>query len=135
MRGLSVRRIASTALCASLVLGVAAPTALAADGTARERGAAAAQAPLPVDAGALLAQTKSLGDLGALLTPVADLLDSVLKAPDGQLTPDKAAALSDAVKAAVAKITAAAPTTPTAPELPATPELLATPAVPPAPDT
>ncbi|MGW0576010.1 hypothetical protein ACWD25_08550 [Streptomyces sp. NPDC002920] len=38
MRGPSVRRIASTALCASLVLGIAAPAAMAADGDpARQR--------------------------------------------------------------------------------------------------
>ena len=79
MRGLPVRRLASTALCASLVLGVAAPTAFAADGLAPER-TAASKAPLP-NADALLAQTKSLGDLGSLLTPVTDLVNAVLAAP------------------------------------------------------
>ncbi|MDX3113751.1 hypothetical protein [Streptomyces scabiei] len=115
MRGLPVRRIASTALCASLVLGLAAPAALAADGAAaRERVAAASDAPVPGVA-ALRAQGKGLADLSTVLTPVTETLNTVLKADDGRLTPGQATRLGDAVKTAVAKITAATPAAPAAP--------------------
>ena len=90
MRGLPVRRIASTALCASLVLGLAAPAAMAADGAAaRERAAAASDAPVPGVA-ALRAQVKGLADLSTVLTPVTEPLNTVLKADDGRLTPGQA---------------------------------------------
>ncbi|MFF1549121.1 hypothetical protein [Streptomyces sp. NPDC058291] len=125
MRGLPIRRIAPTALCASLVLGLAAPAALAADGAAaRERVAAASHAPVPGVA-ALLAQGKGLGDLSTVLAPVAETLNTVLKADDGRLTPDQATRLGNAVKTAVAKVTTATPAAPAAPDAPA--------AVPPAP--
>jgi hypothetical protein len=111
MRGLPVRRIASTALCATLALGIAAPTALAADGdAARERTHAVSRAPVPgVDA--LLNQVSGLGHLGTVLTPVTDLLNTVLKADNGRLTPEQATQLGNAVKEALAKIAAAAPAT------------------------
>lgn len=115
MRGLPVRRIASTALCASLVLGLAAPAAMASDtATARERVAAASDAPVPGVA-ALRAQGKGLVDLSTVLAPVTETLDTVLKADDGRLTPGRATQLGDAVRTAVAKITAAAPAAPAAP--------------------
>ncbi|MFD9432862.1 hypothetical protein [Streptomyces sp. NPDC060002] len=123
MRGLPVRHIASTALCATLVLGITAPAAMAADGTAaRERNAAASKAPV-AGTDALLAQAQGLGELGTVLTPVANLLNTVLKADDGQLTADQATELGDAVRTAVAKITTATPATPADPEaeLPAKP--------------
>ncbi|MER5193433.1 hypothetical protein ACWD3J_01725 [Streptomyces sp. NPDC002755] len=126
MRGLPVRHIASTALCATLVLGITAPAAMAADGTtARERNAAASKAPV-AGTDALLAQAQGLGELGTVLTPVAKLLDTVLKADGGQLTAEQATELGDAVKTAVAKITTATPATPATPadpeaELPAKP--------------
>ncbi|MEU5630233.1 hypothetical protein ACH47C_01495 [Streptomyces rishiriensis] len=114
MRGLPVRRIASTALCASLVLGLAAPAAMASDtATARERVAAASDAPVPGVA-ALRAQGKGLVDLSTVLAPVTETLDTVLKADDGRLTPGRATQLGDAVRTAVAKITAAAPAAPAA---------------------
>jgi hypothetical protein len=47
-----------------------------------------------------------------VLTPVTELLNAVLKADDGQLTPDQATKLGDAVKAAIAQAAAAAPTPP-----------------------
>ncbi|MFJ1804842.1 MULTISPECIES: hypothetical protein [unclassified Streptomyces] len=134
MRGLPVRRIASTALCAALVLGTAAPAAMAADGAAaRERNAALSDAPV-AGADALLAQAEGLGELGTVLTPVTELINTVLKADDGQLTATQATQLGDAVKAAIAKITATAPvTTPALPAdpaaaLPAKPALPADPA-------
>ncbi|MFI7503457.1 hypothetical protein ACIBVL_34305 [Streptomyces sp. NPDC049687] len=113
MRGLPVRRIASTALCATLGLGIAAPAAVAAD-AARDRGAAASRVTVP-GADALLTQTKSLGELGTALIPVTDLLDTVLKADKGRLTPDQATKLGDAAKDAIAKIDAAASVTAASP--------------------
>ncbi|MEW2115172.1 hypothetical protein AB0945_08260 [Streptomyces sp. NPDC005474] len=146
MRALPARRIASTALCATFLLGIGAPAALAADGdAARERGHAASQAPVP-NADTVLAQVKSLGDLGGVMTPVTDLLNAVLKADNGQLSMDEATKLGDTVKEAITAASPAAPApaippvslpttpatpaTPAAPALPTTPALPATPAVP-----
>lgn len=140
MRALPARRIASTALCAALLVGLAGPAAVAAD-PARERAHAASRAPLP-DADALLAQVKSLGDLGGVLTPVTDLLNAVLKADNGRLSAADAAALGTAVKDAIAEVTETAPVSPgtgtsasTAPTAPAPSTLPATPAVPATPAT
>ncbi|MFI1033752.1 hypothetical protein [Streptomyces sp. NPDC020951] len=111
MRGLPVRRIASTALCATLALGIAAPAAMAADGAAaRERIAAASDAPVPGVA-ALLAQAEGLDPLGTVFTPVTDLINTVLELDDGQLTAAQATELADAIKTAVAKLTATTPLT------------------------
>ncbi|MFD5582778.1 hypothetical protein ACFW6K_00395 [Streptomyces sp. NPDC058733] len=138
MRGLSVRSAASTALCATLALGLAAPAALAAD-AAPEGTRAASRAPAP-DADTLL-------DLGALLKPVTDLLDSVLASGAGQLDTDEAANVNDVVQDALADVQASLPaastsvpassstvtTTPSTPATPttpavSTPEAAATPA-------
>src|SRR4051794_35163090 len=105
MRVLPVRRLASSALCASLLLGIAAPAAMAADSDST-RGRTHAAAPVP-GADALLAQVKTLGDIGGVLTPVTDLLNAVLKADSGQLSAADATKLGDAVKDAIAKVTAA----------------------------
>ncbi|WJV47492.1 hypothetical protein [Streptomyces flavofungini] len=140
MRALPVRRIATTFLCTALLLGTAGPVYAAThDDTAREAAAAAPQAPVP-GADALLAQAKALGDLGGVLTPVTDLLDAALKADNGQLPAADAAKLGDAVKEAIAKVTAAVPDAPvpatgtsqlpTTPQLPDTPQLPATPQLP-----
>ncbi|MFI8187412.1 hypothetical protein ACIF8T_01130 [Streptomyces sp. NPDC085946] len=108
---LPARRIATSALCAALLLGVTGPAAVAADDDpVRERTRAASQAPLP-DADALLAQVAGLGELGGVLTPVAGLLTAVLKADDGRITPEAATELGSDVKDAIARATAAAPTT------------------------
>lgn len=119
MRALPARRIASSALCATLLLGIAAPAAIAADSDSA-RGRSAAAAPVP-GADALLAQVQSLADIGTVLTPVTDLLNAALKADDGQLSADQAATLGQAVKDAIAKLTAVAPVTPpvSVPEVPA----------------
>ncbi|MFF9237449.1 hypothetical protein ACF1AL_01315 [Streptomyces sp. NPDC014801] len=138
MRGLSVRSAASTALCATLALGLAAPAALAADASP-EGTRAASRAPAP-DADTLL-------DLGALLKPVTDLLDSVLASGAGQLDTDEAANVNDVVQDALADVQASLPaastsvpasnstvtTTPSTPATPttpavSTPEAAATPA-------
>ncbi|MGC0403236.1 hypothetical protein RKD27_005880 [Streptomyces sp. SAI-126] len=128
MRGLPVRRIAASALCGALLVGLAGPAAVAAETeSARERVHAASAAPVP-GADALLAQVQGLGNLGAVLTPVTDLLNAVLKADDGQLSPEEATKLGDAVKSALSKITAAAPAAPATPAVPAVPPV--TPALP-----
>ncbi|MEE1766004.1 MULTISPECIES: hypothetical protein [unclassified Streptomyces] len=139
MRALSARRLAVPALCATLLLGVTAPAALAADaGTTRDRARSAA-APVP-GADALLVQLKGLGDLGGVLKPVTDLLDAVLKADNGQLSAEQVTELGKAVRDAIdkAKAKATAPETPPAslpadPAAPAVPVTPAVPAPPPAP--
>ncbi|MBO4260321.1 hypothetical protein GRC12_41800, partial [Streptomyces griseorubiginosus] len=119
MRALPARRIASSALCAALLVAVAAPAALAADGaSAREqRVQAAAHAPVP-GADALLDQVKSLSDLGTVLTPVTDLLNAVLKADNGQLPAADAGTLGKAATDALAKVSAAVPAAPATPATP-----------------
>ena len=130
MRGLSVRRIASSALCGALLLGLAGPAAVAAETrSARESVRSASGAPVP-GADGLLAQVQSLGDLGAVLTPVTDLLNAVLKADDGQLSTEEATRLGDAVKAAIDKVGAAAPAAPAVPAVPEAPAVPSAPAVP-----
>ncbi|MFG2470872.1 hypothetical protein ACGFXB_36205 [Streptomyces canus] len=94
MRGLPTRCIASCALCAALLVAVAGPAA------------AASRGPAPVPhADALRPQVEALAELGGVLTPVTDLLNTVLKADNGQISAEQAAELGDAVKDATAKIT------------------------------
>ncbi|MDT0391257.1 hypothetical protein [Streptomyces sp. DSM 41921] len=103
---LPARRIATSALCATLLLGVTGPAAMAADSASvPERAHTASRAPVP-DADALLGQVQGLGDLGGVLTPVADLLTAVLKADGGQLPPSEAAKLSTSVQDAIDQATA-----------------------------
>ncbi|MFD3838418.1 hypothetical protein ACFWWC_19500 [Streptomyces sp. NPDC058642] len=129
MRALSARRLASAAVTATLLIGITAPAAVAVDSESKsERIEEAAKAPLPGVDG-LLAQVQTLGNLGSVLAPVTDVLNAVLKADDGQVSPEQATQLLDAVKAAIAKATAAAPvpaplpatTTPTTPPATTTP--------------
>jgi hypothetical protein len=103
---LPARRIATPALCATLLLGVTGPVAVAADSASvPERAPTASRAPVP-DADALLGQVEGLGELGGVLTPVADLLTAVLKADGGQLPPSQAAELSTSVQDAIDQATA-----------------------------
>ncbi|MFE6483439.1 hypothetical protein ACFVGN_10965 [Streptomyces sp. NPDC057757] len=131
MRVLPARRIACSALCATLLLGIAAPAAMAADGDRARGHSSAVAAPVP-GADALLAQVQSLADIGTVLTPVTDLLNAALKADNGQLSADEAAKHGQAVKEAIAKLAAAAPVAPPAavPAVPAAPALPAVPAAP-----
>ncbi|MHC8422975.1 hypothetical protein ACH121_24820 [Streptomyces sp. NB004] len=104
---LPARRIATTALCAGLLIGISGPAVMAADGeSVRERTHAASHAPLP-DVAELQSQAGSLAGLGGVLTPVTDMLTAVLKAEDGRLSAADADKLSDAVKDALAKAEAA----------------------------
>ncbi|MGW2297164.1 hypothetical protein [Streptomyces violaceorubidus] len=104
---LPARRIATSALCAGLLIGLSGPAVMAADGdSVRERTHAASHAPLP-DAEELQSQVSSLAGLGGVLTPVTDLLGAVLKADNGQLSATDADKLSDAAKGALAMAEAA----------------------------
>ncbi|MEV0014671.1 hypothetical protein [Streptomyces tendae] len=144
---LPARRIATSALCAGLLIGLSGPAVMAADGdSGRERTHAASHAPLP-DAEELQSQVGSLAGLGGVLTPVTDMLSAVLKADNGQLSATDADKLSTAVKDALAKAeavdtdaddAAAAPgtSTPAQPPVATTPEAGAdTPVTLPAPVT
>ncbi|MFF9058335.1 hypothetical protein ACF09K_06455 [Streptomyces sp. NPDC014882] len=103
MRGLPVRRTAFTALCASLVLGFAAPSALAADGGAtRERAHAVPGASLS-GADALLARARNLDDVEPALSPVTDLLDTSLRA-GGRMDADRASRLGAAAEDALTRL-------------------------------
>ncbi|MET8830171.1 hypothetical protein ABZX40_32260 [Streptomyces sp. NPDC004610] len=108
MRGLPKRRIASTALCAALVLGAAAPAVAAEHASPGERAGTAAEAPVP-GADALLAQTRSLSDITGVLTPVTELLGTALNADNGQLTPDQATRLAEVAASAIAEAGSTSP--------------------------
>ncbi|MEU5362978.1 hypothetical protein ABZ354_05645 [Streptomyces sp. NPDC005925] len=104
---LPVRRLASTTLSAFLLLGVTGPVALAAGSdTHGEQAAAVAQEPV-ADAEVLLAQSRSLGDLSGVLKPTTELLNAVLRADGGRLTPRESARHARAVRGAIARIGAA----------------------------
>ncbi|MFI1736017.1 hypothetical protein ACH40E_43960 [Streptomyces acidicola] len=114
MPALSARHIASSALCAALLVGITGPAAVAAD-SARERSPAASSNAWLYREDALLTEVRKID--GGELAPVADLLDAVLKADDGRLPPDEARRLGDAAKRALAEASAKAPApsaTPTA---------------------
>ncbi|MEV8125342.1 hypothetical protein AB0P07_14730 [Streptomyces sp. NPDC085944] len=104
---LPARRIAASALCAGLLIGLSGPAVMAADGdSVRERTHAASRAPLP-DADELQGQVGSLAGLGGVLMPVTDMLTAILKADDGQLSAADGDKLSAAVEDALAKVEAA----------------------------
>ncbi|MFK4065155.1 hypothetical protein [Streptomyces sp. NPDC029674] len=87
MRALPVRRLATTTLCATLILGTAGP-AFASEGDAtRDDARTAPRAPAP-DAKALLGQVQQLDNPGGVLTPITDLLTAVLTAKDHKLAPE-----------------------------------------------
>ncbi|MFI8322319.1 hypothetical protein [Streptomyces sp. NPDC085529] len=133
MRPLASRRLPALAISAALTLGMAGP-AFADEHRPSHAADRAAHAPLP-DAAALLTQTEALGDMGAVATPVTDLLTAALKADDGRLPAADAEALKAKIQAALDKaketVPAPLPETPGTPELPA-PDL---PVTPPAVDT
>lgn len=107
--------LVSTAVCGALALGTAGP----AFSSAPEAPARSAAAAVPVPGAEQLAgQTKLLGDAGGVLTPVTELLDVVLQAPDGKLPEADAKKHGDAVKAAIGKVTEAAPKAPEGVALP-----------------
>ncbi|WP_320779094.1 hypothetical protein [Streptomyces sp. CRN 30] len=138
-----VRRLASSACCATVLLGIAAPTALAAgDDAARDRVPAAAPGS---DADALLAWTGSLSRLDSALEPVTELIEATLEADDGRLAADRVATYRSSVAEAIDRLGAApavrpapsqSPTTPARPwffDVPGLPQRPAAPAGPSAP--
>ncbi|MGX1562900.1 hypothetical protein [Streptomyces sp. NPDC055506] len=127
MRALPARRIASSALCAALLVGITGPVAMAAD-SARGHGHVASDARLP-GADVRLVQIQRIN--WGTLTPVADLLNAVLRDNNGRLTAAEAIRLGDAAKAALAEAAAEDAHTP-APVAPLTPApvILPAPALP-----
>lgn len=113
MRALPVRRIATSVLCAALLLGTAGPVIAAESDTPHGSTQEAARAPV-AGADKLLAQAKTLGDAGGVLTPVTDLLTAVLKADKGQLPAADATKLAAPVKDAITKASTTAPKAPKA---------------------
>lgn len=110
--------ILSTALVGALAFGTAG-TAFASPDVAPTGTSTASSAPAAPDPAALLAQVTSLGQIGAVLTPVTDAVKAVLAAPGNKLTPEEATKHADAVKAAIDAANApAAPAAPAAPGLP-----------------
>lgn len=93
MPSTNTRHLATSALCAALLLGTAAVPALAA----------------PPDSGrsAVRSQTPALAGLGTALTPVTHLLNSAVYADDDPLTEAEAKELADAVAEAQKEIDAA----------------------------
>ncbi|MFF5518193.1 hypothetical protein [Streptomyces coeruleorubidus] len=118
MCALPARRIASSALCAALLVGITGPVAMAAD-SARGHAHVAPGARLP-GADARLAQIAQL-NWGEQLTPVADLLNAVLDS-NGPLPAAEARKLGAEAKAALVEAAAKdarTPVTPTVVLLPA----------------
>ncbi|MEU4488182.1 hypothetical protein AB0H94_25390 [Streptomyces purpurascens] len=122
MRALPARRIASSALCAALLVGITGPVAMAAD-SARGHGHVASDARLP-GADVRLVQIGKIK--WGTLTPVADLLNAVLR-DNGRLSAAEATKLGDAAKAALAEAAAEDVQTP-APVAPLTPAPVVLPA-------
>ncbi|MEU8968460.1 hypothetical protein AB0D11_04160 [Streptomyces monashensis] len=99
MRGLRTRRLASTVLCAAVLVGVAGPAAVAADsGGTSARGVSGTPVP---GAEKLLTQLRTLDNTGSVLQPVVDLLKASL-AKD-KLEPAEARKLAEAAKKAIAE--------------------------------
>ncbi|WP_395363028.1 hypothetical protein ACHGLA_23365 [Streptomyces sp. YH02] len=140
MRPLATRRITALAISAVITLGTAGP-AIAGEHHPSPVAERAAYAPLP-DAAALLTQAGALGDLGAVITPVTELVTAALKADSGQLPAADAEALKVKIAAAVDEAKAAAPAplpdtpaTPPSADLPVTPPAAELPVTPPAAET
>ncbi|MEU2551250.1 hypothetical protein ACF1GY_01365 [Streptomyces sp. NPDC014684] len=141
MRALPTSRLASAALCAALLVGIAGSAAVATD-LAGERTRTARHPAVP-GADALLARIKALSDTGSVPAPVAELLERSLR--EGRLTPGEAHRLGEAAKravteaatgtpAAAAAPTAAAPAEPPAAMTPTAPAATPTNAVAPSAD-
>ncbi|MBV2357783.1 hypothetical protein KUM39_26070 [Streptomyces sp. J2-1] len=134
MRVLPARRLASTTLCAALLVGLAGPAAVAADLTGDRDHAfsRALDAARPAVPGDLRERVRSLDDQDATLAPVVELLDQSLE--QGRMTLAQAQQLGDAAKAALAQLGAANPALMAMPSpLPATPSESDVPSLPAAP--
>lgn len=137
MRALPTLRVASTVLCAAVLVGVVGPAAVAAD-TGRTHSTAESPAP---SAEQLLVQVRVLDGTGTVLQPVIDLVrESLTK---GKLDADEAKKLGEAAQQAISAAKAdpallppvkpTAPATPLAPGAPAKPAAPVTPVAPAAP--
>ncbi|MBZ9637957.1 hypothetical protein [Streptomyces sp. PSKA30] len=102
MRALPARRIATSALCAALLVGITGPAALAADST-REHSRVLSPEVRPSGADALIAQVRAYNR--GELAPVADLLRAALEADNGQLSAAEARKLGAAAKRALDNLT------------------------------
>jgi len=105
MRALPVRRIATTTLCATLLLGTAGPALASADSAPREESRTAPRAPVQTPE-TMLAEAKRLHDAGGVITPAADLLVAVLETKNYKLSKAQADKHADAVRAEVRKAAA-----------------------------
>ncbi|MEV6664313.1 hypothetical protein [Streptomyces nigra] len=94
----TTRHIATSALCAALLLGTVAPALAAGPDDTRPASRTAADS-----RAALRDQTDALAGLGTVLTPVTRLLDSVLAGDDDPLTAAEAKKLAAAAREAVAQ--------------------------------
>ncbi|MGW2333308.1 hypothetical protein ACWCXS_05065 [Streptomyces sp. NPDC001685] len=99
MRAPTTRHIASSALCAALLLGAVAPALAAGPDDTRPASRTAAADQRAV----LRGQTGALAGLGTVLTPVTRLLDAALAADDDPLTAAEAEKLAEAAREAVAQ--------------------------------
>ncbi|MYW43831.1 hypothetical protein GT346_36175, partial [Streptomyces sp. SID161] len=96
MRDLPARRLASTVLCAAVLVGITGPAALAAD-AAREHGRTATGASVPAaEKERLLAQARAMAWANPELNPVVDLLARSLE--KGKLPADEAGRLGEAAR-------------------------------------
>ncbi|WP_405582934.1 hypothetical protein [Streptomyces sp. NBC_01092] len=98
----NTRHLATTALCAALFLGMAAPALAAPPDSGRADPRPVSEVPVPART-ALQDQAHVLAGLGTVLTPVTRLLDGALKSDDDPLTAAEAKELADAAKEAVAE--------------------------------
>ncbi|MEV8595297.1 hypothetical protein [Streptomyces sp. NPDC052012] len=105
MRALPARRLALSALCAALLVGITGPAALAADPVHERSKVAAPAAALP-GADALLARVEKLDAQAGPLTPVVDLMEAVLQQDRTTLSPAEMRKLGEAAKDALRKAAA-----------------------------
>lgn len=107
MPALSARRLASSAVCATLLLGITGPAAVAADHDS-PRGRTHASAPLPGPE-VLLPRVQRLAEADRAVAPVSELLKAALTAHNHQLPAKEAAKLSRAAQDAVTRMAPPSP--------------------------
>ncbi|MGW3723881.1 hypothetical protein [Streptomyces sp. NPDC000851] len=106
MGALPARRMATSALCAALLVGITGPAALAADSPREHRRASSPDARLR-GADVRIAQVRAYNR--GELAPVADLLKAVLEADNGRLSAAEARKLGAAAKRALDRVADRAP--------------------------
>ncbi|MFF4210902.1 hypothetical protein ACFYZE_16410 [Streptomyces sp. NPDC001796] len=107
MSAVPTRRLASTAVCATLLLGITGPAAAAAEHDA-PRGRTHASAPLPGPE-VLLPRVQRLAEADRAVAPVSELLKAALTADNRRLSAKEAAELRRAAQDAITRM---APPTP-----------------------